>query len=192
MNTKKLSILFAVAATASASAQLASLGGGILLGGGYLDDPEKGYAFGQIRGTFYEDDRVAHTVFLEILGHGDDATLIFDDGFGGTFAEDGDITFLNVTANYEIELKLAGPLSVYAGGGAGIEFVTVDDRFDLQVDSDTNFSAQVFAGLRANFQNGFHLQAGVRYLFREDFSLLGDQFVTNDSWGYEIGGGFKF
>lgn len=192
MNTKKLATFIAVVATTSASAQLATMQGGFLLGGGFLDDPQQGYAFGQIRGTFYEDDRVAHTVFLEILGHGDNATLLFNDGFGGTFAEDGDITFINITVNYELEMKLVGPISAYAGGGAGIEAISVDDRFDFEVDSDTNFTAQVFTGLRANFQNGFHLQAGARYLFREDFSLLGDQFVTNDSWGYEFGGGFKF
>ena len=156
-----------------------------------MEDPGTGYGFGQLRGTFYEDDRFSHTAFLEILGHFDDATLIFDNGLS-TFTEDGDISFFNVTANYELEAKLFGPLSVYGGGGVGIEFVNIDDRFDISFDSDTNFAAQVFVGLRADFGNGFVAQAGARYLFREDFELLGDQFIADDSWGFEAGFGFKF
>ena len=158
-----------------------------MLGGGYLDNPGKGYGFAQIRGTFYEDDSFSHTAFLEILGHADDAILDFD-----TFQEDGDITFINITANYEIEAKLFGPISAYAGGGVGVEIVSLDDRFDFEIDSDANFVAQVFMGLRADFGNGFLMQAGARFLMRDDFALLGDQFITEDSWAFEIGAGFQF
>ncbi|MDP0489908.1 MAG: hypothetical protein Q7Q71_02510 [Verrucomicrobiota bacterium JB023] len=173
-----------------ASAQLQG-GGGIILGGGYLEDPGKGYAFAQIRGTLYEDDAFAHHVFLEILGHGDDAELTYASG-GSFFTEDGDIAFVNVTANYELEMKLSNWLSVYGGGGLGAEFVSLDDEFDYNIDNDTNFVAQTFVGLRAQYQNGFAIQAGARYIFREDFSLLGDQFITNDSWAFEVGAGFSF
>ncbi len=178
------SVLFAIPAQAQ-------LSGGILLGGGYLEDPGEGFGFAQIRGTFYEDDSFAHTVFLEILGFEDDATVFFSNG-AGTFRADGDITFVNVTVNYELEAKLFGPISAYAGGGLGVEIVSLDSRFNFDIDSDTNFLAQFFAGVRADFGNGFHLQAGVRYLIRDDFSLLGDEFVTEDSFGYEIGAGFQF
>ncbi|GHC57121.1 hypothetical protein AAFN60_08615 [Roseibacillus persicicus] len=184
-------IIAGVAFASSAQAQLSNVSGGLMLGGGYLEDPEKAYLFGQFRGTFYEDDAFSHTAFLEILGHTDDATLSFNTP-GGTVFEDGDVTFINITANYELEAKLFGPISVYAGAGIGAEIVTVDDRFDIELDSDTNFVAQVFMGLRADFQNGFLMQAGARYLMREDFSLLGDQFVTEDSWAFEIGVGLQF
>lgn len=184
-------ILAGVAFAGSAQAQLSNTSGGIMLGGGYLDNPEKGYGFLQLRGTFYEDDAFSHTAFLEILGHADDATLEFTDSFGSYF-EDGDITFVNITANYELEAKLFGPISAYAGAGLGVEIVTVDDRFEIELDSDANFVAQVFMGLRADFGNGFLMQAGARYLMREDFSLLGDQFITEDSWAFEIGVGLQF
>ena len=181
------SLVSALALASSVQAQFSNTSGGIMLGGGYLEDPGTGFAFGQLRGTFYEDDSFSHTVFLEILGHDDDAILDF-----GTFTEDGDITFINITVNYELEAKLFGPLSVYAGAGLGVEIVTVDDRFDVELDTDTNFVAQFFTGLRADFDNGFLLQAGVRYLIRDDFELLGGQFITEDSWAYEIGAGFQF
>lgn len=177
--------LFTIAS--SAQAQFSSMTGGFMLGGGYLEDPEKVYGFGQLRGTFYEDDAFSHTVFLEILGHVDDAVLDF-----GGFTEDGDITFINLSLNYELEAKLFGPVSAYAGAGIGVELISLDDRFDLEIDSDANFMSQVFLGLRADFGNGFQLQAGARYLMREDFELLNGQFITEDSWAYEIGAGFQF
>ena len=180
-----------IALAGSAQAQLANSSGGLLLGGGYLEDPETGYGFGQLRWTFYEDDSFAHTFFLDILGHVDDADLIFDTP-QGVFTEDGDITFINITLNYELEAKLFGPISVYAGGGAGVEIISLDDRFNFEVDSDTNFVAQFFAGLRADFGNGFHLQAGARFILRDDFELLGGQFVTEDTFGFELAAGFQF
>ncbi|MGJ8726452.1 MAG: hypothetical protein ACSHYB_18030 [Roseibacillus sp.] len=180
-----------IALACSAQAQFANTSGGVMLGGGYLENPEKGYAFGQLRGTFYEDDSFSHTAFLEILGHADDAELTFTKG-GVSSTEDGDITFVNITANYELEAKLFGPISAYAGGGIGVEIVSVDDRFDIVLDSDANFVAQVFMGLRADFGNGFLLQAGARYLMREDSEVLDKQFITEDSWAFEIGAGFQF
>lgn len=176
----------------TSQAGLAGMQGGVMLGGGYLEEPGAGYFFGQLRGTFYEDDAVAHTAFFEFLGHRDDAVLEFARPGGGTFFEDGDITFSNFTLNYELEAKLSETISFYAGAGAGIEYVSIDDRFDISLDSDTNFVAQFFAGFRANFSDGFMAQAGARYLMRDDFSLLGDQFVTDDSWAFEASIGFKF
>lgn len=191
----KLTTLIIVTAAALApvlSAQGLRNGGGILIGGGYLEEPESAFGFAQFRLNFYEDDQFAHTAFLEISGHGDDATLLFEDQFGNTFSENGDITFVGLTANYELSYKLAGPFSLYVGGGAGVEFISLDDRFNFSVDNDTNFLAQAFGGVRATFDNSFTLQAGVRYLFREDFSLLGDQFEVEDTLGYEIAVGFRF
>lgn len=181
----------ALSLAGSAHAQLSNSSGGLLLGGGYLETPGTGYGFGQLRGTFYEDDSFAHTAFLEVLAHGDDATLFFNSP-GGGFTEDGDIDFINITANYELEAKLFGPVSAYAGFGVGVEVVTIDDRFNFELDSDANFLAQAFFGLRADFDNGFLLQAGARYLIREDFEVLGDQFITEDTWAFEIGAGFQF
>ena len=192
MKTKLFTLLAGLGLASSANAQFSSGQGGLMLGGGYLEDPGKAYAFAQIRGSFYEDDRVTHTAFLEILGHTDDAVLEYIGRGGNLFREDGDISFFNVTANYEFELKLFGPFAFFAGAGIGMEFVSLDDRFDYSVDSDTNFVAQAFGGLRANFPNGFTAQIGARHLMREDFALLGDQFVTNDSWAYEVSLGFKF
>lgn len=192
MKTTVLIFLSSLVLAVSAQAQFSNTSGGIMLGGGYLETPEKGYAFGQLRSTLYEDDSFSHTAFLEILGHGDDATVEFTRGDGSTFLEDGDITFINITLNYELEAKLFGPISAYAGAGLGAEIVSLDDRFDFELDSDANFVAQVFMGLRAEFGNGFQLQAGARYLMREDFELTGDQFITEDSWAYEIGAGFQF
>ena len=185
------SVVGLIALAGSAQAQLANTSGGILLGGGYLEDPETGYGFGQLRWTFYEDDSFAHTLFLDVLAHVDDADLIIDTP-QGTFREDGDITFVNITLNYELEAKLYGPLSIYAGGGAGVEIISLDDRFDFEIDSDTNFVAQFFAGVRADFGNGFLLQAGARYIIRDDFELLGGQFVAEDTFAFEIGAGFQF
>ena len=175
----------------SSSAQLSNVSGGFLLGGGYLEDPGQAYGFGQLRGTFYEDDSFSHTVFLEVLGYVDDADVIFNNAFGGTFSQDGDITFVNVTLNYELEAKLFGPISVYGGGGVGAEFVNVDSGF-ISLDSDANFIGQFALGLRADFGNGISGQAGVRYLIRDDFELLNDQFITEDTWAYEIGLSFSW
>jgi len=173
-------------------AQFGDAGGGFVIGGGYLDKPGIAYGFGQIRGTVYEDDSVVHTVFLDVLGHRDDAVIEFVGPGGISFFEKGDISFVNITANYEFEAKLSGPVSFYAGGGAGIELVSIDDRFEDELDSDSNFVAQVFAGFRANFSNGVVAQAGARYIFRDDFQLLGDQFITEDSLAFEASIGFRF
>lgn len=192
MKTSTLIITTALAIAPIVSAQGLRNGGGILLGGGYLEEPASVFGFLQLRYNFYEDDQFAHVGFLEVTGHGDDATLFFEDGFGNTFVEDGDISFVGITANYELSYKLAGPFSIYAGGGAGVEVINLDDRFNFNVDSDTNFIAQAFGGVRAKFSNNLSLQAGVRYLFREDFSLLDDQFEVEDTFGYEIAIGFQF
>ncbi|MDB4544911.1 hypothetical protein N9Z83_03110 [Akkermansiaceae bacterium] len=173
-------------------AQFGNAGGGLVIGGGYLDKPGTAYGFGQIRGTVYEDDSVAHTVFLDVLGHRDDAIIEFVGPGGFSFFEEGDISFVNITANYEVEAKLSGPVSFYAGGGAGIELVSIDDRFEDELDSDSNFVAQVFAGFRAHFPSGVVAQAGARYIFRDDFELLGDQFITEDSLAFEASIGFRF
>ena len=191
---KKLRLLaglMTLALTTMANAQFGGTRGSVMLGGGYLDDPGKAYGFVQLRGTFYEDDAFAHTVFLEYLGHTDDADLEFAAPGGGTFFEDGDILFSNITINYELEAKLTSALSVFAGAGAGVELINLDDRFNFNIDSDSNFVTQVFAGVRADFGSWWG-QAGVRYIMREDFALLGDQFLTNDSSAYEIAVGFKF
>ena len=192
MKKPLITLLAGLGLASAANAQFSDMQGGLLLGGGYLDDPGKAYGFGQIRGTLYEDDTFAHTFFIELLGHTDDAVLEYIGRGGRLFLEDGDITFVNLTANYELEIKLAGPVSLFAGAGAGLEFVSLDDSFDYSIDNDTNFVAQAFGGLRANFPSGFMLQAGARYLVRDDFALLGDQFLTNDSWSYELSLGCKF
>lgn len=184
-------ILAVLAFTGIASGQGTGMQGSIMLGGGYLEDPGRGYGFLQLRGTFYEDDAFSHTVFLEYLGHADDAVLEFATPGGGSFFEDGDILFSNITLNYELEAKISSSVSFFAGAGVGVELINLDDRFDFTVDSDSNFVAQTFAGVRADF-GSMWAQLGVRYLMREDFSLLGDQFLTNDSAAYELSVGFKF
>ncbi|MDB2430379.1 hypothetical protein N9W62_09380 [Akkermansiaceae bacterium] len=195
-NTMKKNCLFTalalICSVAISQAQLGSSGGAVVIGGGYLDKPGTAYGFGQIRGTVYEDHSVAHSVFLDILAHRDEAILEFVDLGGFSFFESGDISFVNITANYEVEAKLSGALSFYAGGGAGIELVSIDDRFDDVLDSDANFVAQVFAGFRAHFPSGVVAQAGARYIFRDDFQLLGDQFITEDSLALEASIGFRF
>ena len=160
----------------------------MVIGGGYLEKPGTAYGFGQIRGTVYEDHSVAHSVFLDILGHQDGAVIELKNGN----LVRGDISFVNITANYELEAKLSGALSFYAGGGAGIELVSIDDRFDDVLDSDANFVAQVFCGFRAHYPSGVVVQAGARYIFRDDFQLLGDQFITEDSVAFEASIGFRF
>ncbi len=191
---KKYSITAAglLALTSTSHALSPNIQGSFLLGGGYLEDPGEVYGFGQLRGTFYEDNSFAHTIFLEVLIHNDDAELFTPDGLGGFFVDDGDITFVNLTLNYELEAKLGGPISFFIGGGAGVELVSLDDRFDYSVDTDSNFVAQAFGGFRANFNSGFMAQIGARYIMRDDFSLLSDQFVTEDSWAYEASIGFRF
>jgi opacity protein-like surface antigen len=195
-NTMKKNCLFTalalICSVAISQAQFGSSGGAVVIGGGYLDKPGTAYGFGQIRGTIYEDDSVAHSVFLDILVHRDEAILEFVEPGGFSFFESGDISFVNITANYEVEAKLSSALSFYAGGGAGIELVSIDDRFDDVLDSDSNFVAQVFAGFRAHFPSGVVAQAGARYIFRDDFQLLGDQFITEDSVAFEASIGFRF
>ena len=177
-----------ICSVAISQAQFGSSGGAVVIGGGYLDKPGTAYGFGQIRGTIYEDHSVAHSVFLDILAHQDGAVIKL---VGGEVVRGG-ISFVNITANYEVEAKLNGVLSFYAGGGAGIELVSIDDRFDDVLDSDANFVAQVFAGFRAHFPSGVVAQAGARYIFRDDFQLLGDQFITEDSLAFEASIGFRF
>lgn len=173
-------------------AQLANVRGSVMLGGGYMENPGEVYGFLQLRGTVYEDDAFAHTFFLEFLGHSDDAVLETVGPGGLTFLENGDIGFSNFTLNYEVEMKLDSYLSFYAGAGAGIEYVSLDDRFDFSIDSDTNFVGQAFVGLRANFGSNIVAQLGARQLWREDFSLLNDQFLTEDTVAYELSIGFRF
>lgn len=192
MKTKLIITLGFLGLVTTSHAQFAGIKGGVLLGGGYLEEPGQAYAFLQLRGTFYEDDAFAHTFFFGILGHADDAVLEFPAAGGGTFLENGDITFVNYTLNYELEAKLSPSVSFYAGGGAGIEHISLDDRFNFNIDSDTNFVAQTFAGLRFKLGSNFAAQLGARYLWREDFALLGDQFITEDSVAYELSVGFRF
>ena len=191
-NTTKKNCLFTalalICSAAISQAQFGSSGGAVVIGGGYLEKPGTAYGFGQIRGTVYEDHSVAHSVFLDILGHQDGAVIELKNGN----LVRGDISFVNITANYELEAKLSGALSFYAGGGAGIELVSIDDRFDDVLDSDANFVAQVFCGFRAHYPSGVVVQAGARYIFRDDFQLLGDQFITEDSVAFEASIGFRF
>ena len=188
---KKILIIIAGLATAS-EAQFSGINGGIMLGGGFMEDPDKGYGFVQLRGTFYEDDAVAHTLFIEVLGHSDNAELEFLDGGGVPFVENGEIGFTNFTLNYELEAKLSSAISLYAGAGAGIERISLDDAFDFLVDSDNTFVGQAFAGFRARFGKSFFAQIGIRNLWRDDFSLLADQFLVEDTTAYELSIGFHF
>jgi hypothetical protein len=195
MKTPLITIILAAFAFIGTSQGQTGMQGSIMLGGGYLEDPGRAYGFLQARGRFYEDDAFGHTFYLEYLGHVDDAVIEFPvftrGGGGGTILEDGDILFSNITINYELEAKLSPNFSLFVGGGVGVELIDLDDRFNFTIDSDSNFVSQVFAGVRMDFGWMFG-QAGVRYLMREDFSLLGDQFVTNDSAGFEIAVGFRF
>jgi len=188
------SLLFSLGLLAPASAQFSREGGlHAMLGGGYLEEPATGYIFGQLGWTPYEDAAFAHTFFLEGLFHSDDSQLDFI-GPGGfvLFREDADLVFANITGNYQLEAKIAEPVSLYGGAGAGFELVSINDRFDESLDEDVNFLAQVFAGIRIEITQGLQITAGIRRIFREDFSLLGDQFITEDAWGYEFGIGFRF
>lgn len=186
-----LAALGLLAATNVTRAQ--GTGPSIILGGGYLEQPENAYGFAQLRWTVYEDAAFAHTFFGELLIHSDDAELDFI-GPGGAvlFSEDGDLVFWDGTINYEFEAKIAPPLSFYAGVGGGFEAISIDDRFDDTLDEDFKFIAQVFLGLRAKFESGLSVQLGARHLFRDDFSLLGDQFIVEDTWGFELSVGFRF
>ena len=60
MKTKLITTLASLGLASASHAQFAGINGGVLLGGGYLEDPGEGYAFLQLRGTFYEDDAIAH------------------------------------------------------------------------------------------------------------------------------------
>lgn len=192
MKKTLMTILGVVGLTSASHAQFAGMTGGIMLGGGYMEEPGEAYAALQLRGTFYEDDAFAHSFFFEFLGHSDDAVLEFVGPGGGIFLENGDIRFANFTLNYELEAKLNSAISIYAGGGAGLEYVSLDDRFDFSIDSDTNFVGQAFVGFRAKFGQSFLAQMGIRHLWREDFSLLDDQFVTEDTTAYDLSIGFRF
>ena len=192
MKKTLMTILGIVGLASTAQADFMGVNGSIMLGGGYMEDPGEGYGFLQLRGTVYEDDAFAHNFFIEFLGHSDDAELEFVGRGGRTFFEDGDINFANFTLNYELEAKLSSSISFYAGAGAGIEHISLDDRFDFSIDSDTNVVGQAFVGLRAKLGNSFVAQIGVRHLWREDFSLLDDQFLTEDTTAYDLSIGFRF
>ena len=74
----------------------------------------------------------------------------------------------------------------------GVEYVSLDDRFNFSADDDTNFLGQVFAGFRFRTQGGLSAQLGARYLFRQDFDILGDEFIAEDTFGFEASIGFRF
>ena len=192
MKKTLMTMMGIVGLTSASQAQFAGINGGIMLGGGYMESPGQAYGFLQLRGTVYEDDAFAHNLFFEFLGHSDDAELEFVGPGGRTFFEDGDIDFSNFTLNYELEAKLSSAVSFYAGAGAGIEYVSLDDRFNFSIDSDTNFVGQAFVGFRARIGQSFVAQIGVRHLWREDFSLLNDQFLTEDTTAYDLSIGFRF
>lgn len=188
-----LAVSSALALTATASAQLADGGPRIMIGGGYLEEPSKPFFFAQIGWTPYEDAVFSHTLFAEGLFHGDDSQLDFlGPGNVVLFSEDADIIFSNITANYELQVKIAEPVSFYVGAGAGAEIVTINDRFEQSLDDDVNFVGQVFAGIRFALGDSMNASVGVRRIFREDFSLLNDQFITEDAWAFDAGLGFKF
>jgi hypothetical protein len=192
MKKTLMTIVGIVGLTAVSEAQFAGINGGIMLGGGFMEDPDKGYGFLQLRGTFYEDDAVSHTLSVEFLRHSDDAELEFLDLAGVPYYENGEISFTNFTLNYELEAKLSGAISFYAGVGGGIERVSLDDAFDFSVDSDRNFVGQAFAGFRTKLGESFFAQFGIRHLWREDFALLTDQFVVEDTTAYDLSIGFRF
>ena len=111
---------------------------------------------------------------------------------GVPYYENGEISFTNLTLNYELEAKLSGAISFYAGVGGGIERVSLDDAFDFSVDSDRNFVGQAFAGFRTKLGKNFFAQVGIRHFWREDFALLTDQFVVEDTTAYDLSIGFRF
>ena len=137
---------------------------GVEAGGGYLEQLETGYFFGQLRGEVYEDAKFRHSVFAEFLYYGEDADveLTFLGGRRGIF--DGDMDFVNLTLNYEAAVKLSPRFEAYFGAGAGVQIVSldVDDYYyyDYTLDDDARFVGQVFAGVRADFGNGFGMRGG--------------------------------
>lgn len=176
-----------------ASAQLGNGGARIMLGGGYLEEPGTGYFVGSLGWTVYEDAAFAHTFFGEVLVHSDDSRLDFP-GPGGAilFTEPADLVFSNITLNYEFEAKLNSIFSFYAGAGAGGEFISINDRFEIALDEDLNFVSQAFAGIRVNLGESLEANIGIRHVFREDFELLNDQFIVEDSFGFEVSIGFDW
>jgi len=166
------------------------------LGGGYLDETERGYFFGQLRGTVYETADFRNTLFLEFLFYDEDVDveLFFADGGSGLF--DGSIDYFNLSVGYEGAWKLSDYVELYAGGAAGAQFVSLNldgSGFgNRNLDDDTRFVAQAFAGLRLNMTPNTSLRLGARRIFTEDFEVLGDQLSGEDQWGYEAALTFKF
>ena len=160
-------------------------------GVGYLDEAEQPYLYAQFGGHINLDGIFSHHFFLEFLFYDEEALLEGFDAFG-SFLEEGDISYYTLTANYEFEVSLGGPFSAYVGAGAGLEWIVLDDSIEEFVDSDTSFVVQTFFGLRAQLSEDLQIQAGARYLFRNDFELINDEFISNDTWGYEIGLKFRF
>ena len=98
---------------------------------------------------------------------------------------DIDIDIIPVTLNFMAERNLVGGLGVYLGAGAGYGFTDTDAFGDS--DTDGGFIAQASAGLVYNFTETFEMFGGARWMYLNDYSILGSGTDADDDLLFEIG-----
>ncbi len=149
---------------------------------GFMERSDTAYGFIKADGVLYEDELVIHKIGLEYIGYGEtlDRSL------------DTDLLYTTFVANYELEYKASEFISLFIGGGAGVQFVDLDSPVG-SLDDDTYGYAQVFGGLRAKVTPNLDLHLGVRRMFFDEASLLGVSGIKQEqTWGVELGFTYRF
>jgi len=100
-----------------------------------------------------------------------------------------------VTLNYKLERPIAGPVKIYAGGGAGfvvwLGLAFYDASGAVNADDEV-FWGQVFGGLVYDLTEQFEIFAGIRGLFLDEVQLNGFTTQSGDDLLWEVGGRFNF
>lgn len=144
---------------------------------GYLTDSEEDYYTLHIGTKIAESGPISHSLYLE------GGFTNFDESFV-------DIDIVPVTLNYKLDYQLSGPLSLYAGVGAGVAFVDVDTPFGG--DDSAEFAWQAFAGIAYDLSPAAQIYGGARYIWIDDAKLFGSRVDVGDDVGVEIGARFRF
>ncbi len=134
-------------------------------------DFDAGYGLGVAIGTEvpqWTNDRIGTRVELELSYRDSDVDGVNFSG-NGPGAEgniSGDVTQTSLFANVLVDFKRAGAFTPYVGLGLGATYTNVDFSYGPGVtldDSDTNFAAQVIAGVAYEIDPNVALTLDTRY-----------------------------
>jgi opacity protein-like surface antigen len=154
---------------------------------GYLNDAEEGYFAAHIGlDTPWNLGGWNMAMLAEIGYTGNDTT-----GSLLNSPLEMETDLVPVTFNVKFERPLTGNLSAYLGGGLGAAFVSTDATSPFLPgelsDDETVFTGSLFGGLLYNVNNAFEIYGGARWMYLNDYSILGTKTDADDDWLFEIG-----